>query len=177
MSLSWPKSPLHHWSHYLLPPFFWFPCFESKLWSLSSWAHWVVRLWGVTRCSKEYETSQKILACENGTEPSCTEFWRHWATLSMMALGDIADMSDAGEEPDTIAGMDEECWREWSCLFLVDPDMPPALLHPCLALFFCWVMYISQSFFHISYIQGYTFISMEPRPFQWLSHTFRQVYL
>ena len=28
MSLSQPKSPHRHWSHYLLPSFFLFPCLE-----------------------------------------------------------------------------------------------------------------------------------------------------
>ena len=47
MSLSQPKSPLHCRSRYLLPPFHWFLRFESNLWSLSSWARCIVRLWGV----------------------------------------------------------------------------------------------------------------------------------
>ena len=45
-SLSRPKSPQRRQSHYLLPPFSWFPWVESKPWSSSSWACCAVQLWG-----------------------------------------------------------------------------------------------------------------------------------
>ena len=51
ISLSQPKSPLCCWSHYLLPPFHQFLCFESKPWSLSFWVCCVIWLWGVIRHS------------------------------------------------------------------------------------------------------------------------------
>jgi len=73
-SLSQPKSPHRHQSHYLLPPFSWFPQVESKPWSSSSWACCAVQLWGAIGHLKVYWRSRKTLAHENGTEPDCTEF-------------------------------------------------------------------------------------------------------
>ena len=92
--LSQPKPPHCCWSHYLLPPFSWFPQVESKLWSSSSWACCTVQLWGVIGHLKEYWRSQKTLAHENRTERDCKEFQLLWVTLSMVALAVKLNLSD-----------------------------------------------------------------------------------
>jgi len=224
--LSQPKSPLFRWYCYLWPPFLWFLCFKSRLWSSSSGVCCVVWLWGMTECSKEYETSQKTLAHEHGTEPSCIEFQWHQVTLfdfvilewECLFLSFILILTCINCMSSYFLNMfcgdccwHIRCWRRtrdhcrhggsdndqgdkrWNgrldqCsmhsvsisnrknFFIASWPSSPAPSLACFVLSLGYV-YIPQNLVHNSQIEGYTFISMEPRLFQQFSHTFRQVYI
>jgi len=129
---------INHWSHYLLPPFFGFPCFESKLWSSSSW----------------------VSTCIN-------------YVLSYFLTLFLGDMSGAGEEPNVTGTDDNKDTFFWLL----------ALLHPCLALFFCRLKCIfhKSSFIIVKYKGIHLFHRNRgcfcSFPIHLGRYTFRQVYI